>query len=177
MWKDIPGLEGYYMANINGEIKSLCRRGNWKDVILKPQKHNHGYHCVNIKIPGQNSKTMLVHILIAKTFIPNPENKPQVNHKDGDKHNNCVDNLEWVVQSENMIHAYKNNLVDKTKLSMSHNKPIVQYTKTGDFVKEYKSIKEANDTNPNIHGTSISKCLKGVYKTAGGYIWKYKENQ
>lgn len=165
------------MANTNGEIKSLKRRGNWKDTILKPQKHNNGYLIVNIKIPNKKSKTFLVHRLIAETFIPNPENKPCVNHKDGNKLNNCVDNLEWVTYTENEIHAYKNDLINEEKLSIGHYKSVLQYTLDGEFIKEYKSVKDANDTNPNIHGTSISKCLKGIYKSAGGYIWKYNQNQ
>ena len=176
IWKAIKDYEGKYEVSNLGRVKSLERTSRLnrkiKERILAPREHTGGYLRVQL-----SRKDFYIHRLVAETFIPNPENKPMVNHKDGNKHNNCVDNLELVTHSENEKHAYKNNLIDKTKLSISHNKPVLQYKLDGKFIKEYKSIKEANDTNPNIHGTSISKCLKGVYKTAGGYIWKYKENQ
>ena len=175
IWKPINNYEEIYEVSNTGSIRSLERRGNWKAHIMSLINSTDGYIRVTL-CKNSKAKMYLVHRLVAEHFIPNPGNKPCINHKDGNKQNNKVDNLEWCTYSENELHAMNTGLVNKNKMSMAHKKPIVQYTLSGDFVKEYDSIKQANDTNVNIYGTSISKCLTGVYKTAGGYIWKYREN-
>ena len=116
IWKDIPGYEGLYQATIVGKIKSLERINlqgkRQNERILKTQFGR--YETVTLfDFKGNRHKTS-VHRVIALTFIPNPLNKPQVNHIDGNKHNNLVCNLEWCTGSENMIHCYENNLQRKT---------------------------------------------------------------
>ena len=121
---DIKGYEGYYQINKDGVVKSLdrlCRIGHKfisKDVEIKAikygkvlnfQKEKKGYLSVHLSKEGK-SKTIKVHRLIATHFIPNPENKPEVNHKDGNKENNSIENLEWVTSKENCQHAVKNGL-------------------------------------------------------------------
>lgn len=101
VWKDIKGYESLYQVSNTGKIKSL-RFG--RERILKPIKRQ-GYLRVDLI-----SKWFSVHRLVALHFIPNPENKPEVNHKDGDKKNNCVDNLEWNTAQENMRHAHDTGL-------------------------------------------------------------------
>lgn len=98
---DIPGYEGIYKANVNGQIWGEPRKK-----FLKPKINKYGYHCLTFY---KNNKkiSVTIHRLIAQTFIPNPENKPEVNHIDGNKTNNCVKNLEWVTASENHKHAYR----------------------------------------------------------------------
>ena len=108
-----------------------------------------------------------MHRLVAEAFIPNPENKPQVNHKDGNKRNNHVDNLEWVTNLENMIHAQENGLVNYRPKSIN------QYDKEGNFIKSHKSIYSAAQELGTTQYT-ISRAVNGLRKTAKGYIWKYE---
>lgn len=124
IWKDIPGYEGYYQASNLGNIRSVDRvvingsgknshTSHIKGKMLKQYiSRKNGYAYVALSVNGV-SKTKRVHVLIAKTWIDNPCNKPQVNHIDGNKANNNINNLEWVTQSENMLHAYNTGLEKK----------------------------------------------------------------
>jgi hypothetical protein len=114
MRKSVIGYEGFYEVDDTGRVFRLeatiqCR-GRWGIMSvpkpageLKPQKHRGGYRFVTLCKDGK-TRTELIHRLVANAFLPNPEGKPQVNHKDGDKTNNAVDNLEWVTSSENGVH-------------------------------------------------------------------------
>ena len=120
IWKPIPSFEGYYEASSLGRVRSVDRvvkhkrcgtqfvRGN----LMSLKKSRSGYLMCLIQKDGVR-KNMTTHRLIAKTFIPNPKNKPQVNHKNGIKDDNRVENLEWCNRSENINHAYANNLMVK----------------------------------------------------------------
>lgn len=176
IWKDIPGYEGYYQASSFGQIKSFKRRGNWKDRILRPNR-NRRYLIVNLKIPGVNTKELLVHRLIAETFISNPENKPIVNHKNGNKHDNHVDNLEWVTYSKNNQHAFDMGLISKENLARSHQKKIDQFDSNNHLIKTWRSIKEAGE-NLNLSRSGISRCCNGRkgYSQVGGFIWKFHKD-
>lgn len=121
IWKDAPGYEGYYQVSNLGNIKSLSRyvnHGSYKyfrnSRIRKPFIAG-GYYQLTLDIDGQHSNEM-IHRLVAKAFIDNPENHPYVNHKDGNKLNNCVDNLEWCTASDNAKHAVKLGLIRKDDL-------------------------------------------------------------
>lgn len=138
-WKDIPGFEGFYEINIIGEVKGKQR-------IIKRQKgittinpkfltsriNNCGYMEVRLSKHGK-THTKFIHNLLGQTFIPNLENKPQINHKNGIKLDNRLSNLEWVTHSENMRHAYENNLCKKI------NKPVIDTCDN----HEYDNAKEA----------------------------------
>ena len=186
IWKDVVGYEGLYQVSNLGRVRSVDRivNGRWgnnfvKGLILKPYTVK-GYKQVHLS--KNNKKTHYkIHRLVAETFIPNPYKLPQVNHKDEDKTNNCVENLEFCTQSYNNNYgtrlkriSEKNKISMKGKFNNSRSKSVLQYTLDGNFVKEYPSAREAERIN-NIDFSAISKCCRGVYKSAGGYIWKFKE--
>ena len=106
IWKDIPGYEGLYQASNLGRIKKIWKT---KESIMKPALQKEGYLRLGLFKNGKR-KSYQLHRLIALCFVENKENKKYVNHKDGNKQNNNADNLEWVTASENLKHAYDNNL-------------------------------------------------------------------
>lgn len=108
MWKGVFGFDNY-LCNEQGEIYSLKR-----NKILKGTVNKQGYKCVLLTKNDGKIKRVRVHRIVAQTFIPNPENKPQINHKDGNKMNNAISNLEWVTSKENIHHAIKTGLVDNS---------------------------------------------------------------
>ena len=123
IWKDIKGYESLYQVSSYGKVKSLDRTivDSWctrefKGQILTPTKHNGKQPYLYVSLSRQGKvKKVFIHQLVAETFIPNPGNKPQVNHKDGNPQNNLVSNLEWVTNAENTQHAYDTGLNSKSK--------------------------------------------------------------
>ena len=179
IWKDVKGFEGLYQVSNMGNVKSLGRKVyNYfqKERILQPAKIN-GYLRVAL-FKDSHCKNYLVHRLVAEHFITNPDNKPQINHKDGNKENNVWTNLEWTTASENQKHAFKNGLgkpLWTNKFGGNHptSKKVIQYSKDMKFIKLWNSVREA-EKELKIGSSSISNCCSGRYKTAGGYIWKYE---
>ena len=114
LWKDVPGYEGLYQISNFGNVKSLERIDNsnhfHEEKILKQKIFRNGYWYVNLSKDGKHHNYH-VHRIVAKLFVKNSLNKPQVNHIDGDKTNNNVNNLEWVTMSENIRHGYKTGLI------------------------------------------------------------------
>lgn len=174
-WKDIQGYEGKYQVSNYGRIKSLSRKisngtGYYmsKEKILKGHVITNGY--VQVELQG---KGMLIHRLVAETFIENPYNKPQVNHIDGNKTNNIVTNLEWVTNGENQIHAYKNGLNKHSEKAGRKPKKVCQIDlKTGKVIKIYNSIAEARKSL-GLKKDNISSVCKNKRKSCGGYGWRY----
>lgn len=109
-WKPIEGYEGIYEVSDQGRVRNAKRGGR----IMTASTVTHGYRAVSLYKEGKQ-RAALVHRLVAKAFIPNPESKPQVNHKDMDKSNNCISNLEWVTQNENLAHAFINKPTEERK--------------------------------------------------------------
>lgn len=105
-WKDIPGYEGRYQISNKGRVKTLNYKRTGKAKILKHDKTWNGYHTIVLRIGGAGSKQIhpLISRLVASAFIPNPNGKDFVNHKDGNRDNNSVENLEWVSREENELH-------------------------------------------------------------------------
>ena len=111
IWKDIEGYKGIYEVSSLGRVKSLRRKSVTKDRIINGRKDRDGYIMLHLKCTGKKAKQVAAHRLVAKAFISNPLNKPEVNHKDGDKLNNKLENLEWCTGEENNMHALKTGLI------------------------------------------------------------------
>lgn len=186
IWKPVYGFEGLYEVSNLGNVKSLDRYkiDRWKKevliqgCILKQNIDKYGYLHVGL-YKNAKYKNCTVHRLVAEAFIPNPDNLPQVNHKDENKLNNFVyikqdgtvdfekSNLEWCTNEYNL--NYGNRLkkaIEKRKL------PILQFTKNGEFITEYPSISEAAKHLKKDAGNICSCCRKQI-KSAYGYIWRY----
>ena len=159
--KDIKGYEGLYGITSCGKVWSYRN-----EKFLKPWVSRNGYFMVNLHKDGKVKK-YTVHRLVAEAYIPNTENLPQINHRDENKANNCLQNLEWCDASYNINYGTHNE-----KVSNSRKIPILQYDLDGNFIREWNS---ATDIGKEVSST-ICNCLKGKLKSAYGYIWKYKED-
>ncbi len=160
IWNDYSLNGGKIGVSNYGRIKYPSGK------ITKGSIVNNSYYRVNPTINGKR-KPLLVHRLVALVFINNPDNKPCVNHIDGHKLNNNVDNLEWVTSSENSIHVIKNNLRSNQN---RRRVPVAQMDMDGKIVKKYDSITDAAKAIP-VHESCIHRACK-YNKTAGGYLWK-----
>ena len=168
IWKDTYIYGEQYQVSNNGIVRNKIT-GH----ILKPQLDKKGYLRVRMSLQDKKA-TAKVHRLVAVAFIPNPENKPQVNHIDGDKRNNDVRNLEWVTNGENQIHAYKTGLNRVTGNSGRKKIPVSKINwVTGEVEDTYSSMAEAARSN-NLYSTNIEKVIRGERHHAGGYAWKRK---
>lgn len=160
--KDIPGYENLYKADRNGNIYT-CKYKRF----LKPNDVGCGYLGVYLT-KNKKAKTHKVHRLIAMTFIENNNNLPQVNHKDEDKSNNCVDNLEWCTFKYNMNYGTRIR-----RVAIGHYKEVFKIDiSNGNIIEKYNSISQASILN-ELDSSSITKCCKGKRGSAGGYAWKY----
>ena len=159
--KDIKGYEKLYAITPEGEVYSYKYKK-----FLKPMTNRYGYLYVNLSRNGKY-KSCTIHRLVAEAYLPNTENLPEVNHKDENKTNNCLQNLEWCDHKYNINYGTRNE-----KVSNSHKKPILQFTLDGELVREWPS---ANDVGREVR-KGINSCLRGKAKTAYGYKWKYKED-
>ena len=179
IWKDIPGYEGLYQVSNTGQVRSLGNNKSKKTKILKTMADTKGYKRLTL-YKNSKKKTYKVHRLVAQAFIPNPNDLPEVNHKDENKANNAVWNLEWCTHEYNMNFGTVKERVSKTKRNKKHckAKPILMYTLDGQFIKRFDSIADANEfLGKDRHkSNNISACLRGCkgQKTAYGYIWKYE---
>lgn len=161
-------IEGYddYMVSSDGKVWSLNYNHTGKTNELKPRANRHGYLRVDLHTNGQHAMKS-VHRLVAQAFISNPNNLPQVNHKDQDKTNNCVDNLEWCTAEYNSNWGDRNERIGKAQTNHPvKSKPVV-CLETGEV---YSSMHEA-ERQTGTPLQSISACLNGKRKTAGGFHW------
>lgn len=198
IWKDIYFIRndkiydyrGFYKVSNAGDIKSLHGKN---ERIIKQFINNKGYYIVNLH-KKNNVKKITVHSLVAHMFIENLENKPEIDHIDGDKSNNNVKNLRWVTRKENLSNviskerhkkAMKNReITDEWKKNISNAtqgsknpraKKIIQYDLSGNLIKVWDYIKQASE-ELLINKSGIINCCRGKNKTAGGYIWRYYED-
>jgi len=175
IWKDIKGLEGRYQVSNKGRIKSfVCILRNNAIIILKQSKNKKGYPQISLTDSKHKHLTQRVHRLVGKAFIPNPENKPQINHINGIKDDNRLENLEWATNSENQLHANRTGL-NKNRIEATvkaHRKPVSQYTADGEYIQSFGSAREAN-AKTGVSYKMISLVVLGKCKIGGGYVWKY----
>lgn len=189
VWKNIKGYEGRYQISSYGNIRSLNYLGH-KDVReLAPVKDKNGYLRIGLYYNGKR-KNFKMHRLVAQAFIENPYNKAQVNHKDGVKTNNCVENLEWATAHENSLHAYKHGLKEKAREWCRHmgltigretarkanelrKTPVIAVRLHDGMKLEFASQAEASTFTGAQQG-NIWRVLNGERKSAMGYTFSYK---
>lgn len=186
IWKDIKGFEGEYQISNNGRVKSFL--GNPKGRIRKNTNKKGWYLTMVLHHKNGDRKdgmTVRIHRLVAEHFIPNPLNLHEVNHKDFNKQNNHVNNLEWVSRYQNHIHAVR-NIPSMTAAMIKYNqtirpKVILQFDLNGNIIGEYKNGKEASLKSNVCQRNILQVANKTEYrpglsrKTAGGFIWRFKE--
>ena len=181
-WKDIENFPNYQVSNL-GRVKSKERYTKQRngmnlreEKLLTPQKDHKGY--LYVRLYNHNGwKYFKVHILVAKAFIPNLFNEPTVDHIDRNKENNIVDNLRWasyIVQANNKdkTKIIKNMKTLGKKQYKNRAKKVKQYDLNGKFIKEWSSSRNAS-LELGITETSISNCINGYSKSAGGFIWQH----
>lgn len=174
MEKVITGFPNY-MLDRNGNIFSKYK---YKTSIVcdewRPVQHvldkSIGYFIVTL-VNESERKNQFIHRLLAQYFLPNPNNKPQINHIDGNKQNNCLSNLEWVTAKENAQHAVQTGLCDARTLAQSV--AVLQETIEGQLVSRHTSLHEAGRTT-GIAWQNISKVVRGIRPRAGGFVWRYE---
>lgn len=178
IWKDIKGYKGLYQISNLGNVKSLKREKLKKDKIIKPY-NTKGYLRIGL-LKNKVRKGHFIHRLIAQEFIPNPENKPFINHINGITNDNNIKNLEWCTHQENVDHAWRTGLMKppnkgKFGINSSRHTEVLQFDLSGNFVSEYGSVAEAG-RKINLCPSVIFNVCSGIKKTAGGYYWKYKKD-
>ena len=174
--------EGYKVSNF-GRILSLNYNHTGKPDLMNPSDNGRGYLVVHLRKNGE-SKTCKVHRLVAETFLPNPENLPEVNHKDENKKNNFVflnedgtvnkkrSNLEWKTHKDNINHGTRNERAAKANTNGKLSKKVLQLSLTGELICEYPSIRECG-RNGFDHG-AVCRCCNGKQKTHKGFRFMYK---
>lgn len=190
IWKDIVGYEGYYILSNRGEVVGLERTIVGKDGVVKIYKRKKqktfisttGYVIVILCKNGV-AKKKSIHRLLATAFIPNPHNKPEINHKNSIRSDNRLENLEWVTRSENVQHGYsfgfmkqkRKPFIEKETKINKIKRSVVQLSLDGVYVNEYESISSASKSN-NLHSAGISNCCRNKSAFCGKYLWKYKND-
>ena len=166
IWKDKKDYEGHYQVSNFGKVKSI-KFG--KEIILKLNKDKDGYLQVTL-CKNNIKKVYKVHRLVAQAFLDNPYNLSQVNHKDEDKTNNNVDNLEWCDRLYNV--RYGTGIERRSK---KRSKPVLQYDLNGNLIKEWISVNDAGRNGFNQG--NVAACCRGERKTHKDCIWRYKNEE
>ena len=181
IWKPVKGYKGIYEVSNTGIVRSLDRTvkvsgkrtQRRKGIIISSHINHKGYLTVSLSKNGKNKRTS-IHRLVATAFIPNILNLSQVNHKDENKLNNCVENLEWCTNEYNSRYGTKGKRTgEKNRNNKSTSKPIYQYNFNGELIKMWPSAGECE--RKGINHTGISQCCNGKINSCNGYIWSHKK--
>lgn len=188
VWRTIPGWDLYEVSNfgnVRGKRRTIINnKGSYvrRQVSIKPRKDKHGYYQFHMVQDGRK-KLMKVHRAVAMAFIPNPENKPCVNHIDNNPANNRLDNLEWVTHQENTDWMIKQGRFKRTQqwLDQLHKtqkerqyKPVIATNKkTGEEI-EFKSVNSTK--SKGFEPSCVSNCCNGIRLSHKGYTWRFAEN-
>lgn len=195
IWKQVKGFEGYYEISSKGRVKSVERYVDWnghkrhvKEKIKKVHDNKNGYPCVSL-CKNRISRCYFIHRLIMEAFVPNPENKPYIDHIDTDVHNFSLSNLRWVTAKENsnnpltLQHCRENTYTEDRTAKINEKRKslgilveVYQYTKDGLFVAKYDSMHQAQ-IKTGIYSTQIKFVLNDNTQSAGGYMWFTKPQQ
>lgn len=185
VWKDIKGYEGYYQISNLGQVKSLLRivphslkgKKTIPEIILKQLIDNVGYYSSRLTKNGKGT-TVRTHRLIAVSFIPNTDNKPCVNHKNGIKTDNSIENLEWCTHSENQLHSYRElgRIAGMTGIKGKdhhRSKPVVKLDLNNNVLATYECANEAAEVN-KMGRSSINMACIHKYISKRKYKFRYK---
>lgn len=168
IWKDIQGYEGLYQVSNHGNIRSFQPKGNGSIPHGMKLHEKRGYYQVGLR-NNSKKKYFAVHRIVATAFIPNKDNLPCINHKDENKLNNHVENLEWCTYAYNNTYGDRIERV-KSKTSVA----VMQFDLCGNFIARYPSLADAQRATGVLAG-NISACLSGKYAQANGFVWKREE--
>lgn len=179
IWKDVVGFEGLYKVSNTGKLKSLDRKDslghNIRGKQISTKKNNRGYVQVHLTKDGK-CHMKLMHRLVAEAFIENKNNLPQVNHKDEDKDNNTVENLEWCTNLYNRRYgtgyARSCDKHDYKAIALTNSKKVKQFSKDGSLIAEYISISAARRAT-GVSDSCIRKCCNKTTMQAKGYVWAW----
>ena len=172
-WKPVKGYEGLYEVSNMGRVKSLNYRHTGKEKILEGYDNSHGYLYANLYKDGKR-KQCRINRLVAQAFISNPDNLPCINHKDENKYNNCMDNLEWCSHSYNLTYNGRAKKVGK-KLAEKLSKPVFSVDKETGLIMYWESTREAERCTGIPH-QNIIQCCQDKRKSAGNHIWFYADD-
>lgn len=173
VWKDITGYCGKYQISNLGRIRSLRYNGGNHIKVMSPNDNGHGYLSVALCDGFGKRRIFYVHRLVAEAFLDNPDNLPQVNHLDHNRKNNNVHNLEWCSIRDNLLYGTTHERAANTMRETSPTrKPVAQYSLSGDFIRTFRSINDA-ERETGIRASGISLCCNNKLRKTGGYVFSF----